>query len=101
LDGSENPSDGSSAKPSLNNVNGNINALYKSLDGADAKPTRAQVEASVEADHDLALVMKQWEEFKTTDLSTINRQLRDANLPEIRPEQKPDEDESDTNVDEA
>lgn len=101
LDGSENPPDGSSAKPSLNSVNGNINALYKSLGGADAKPTRAQAEASVEAEHDLALVMEQWEELRTTDLPTINRQLRDANLPEIHPEQKPDQDESETNVDEA
>jgi len=101
LDGSENPPDGSSAKPSLNSVNGNSNALYKSLGGADAKPTRAQAEASVEAEHDLALVMEQWEELRTTDLPTINRQLRDANLPEIHPEQKPDQDESETNVDEA
>jgi len=101
LDGSENPPDGSSAKPSLNSVNGNINALYKSLDGGDAKPTRAQAGSSVEAEHDLALVMEQWEELRTTDLPTINRQLRDANLPEIHPEQKPDQDESETNVDEA
>jgi len=101
LDGSENLPDGSSAKPSLNNVNGNINVLYKSVAGADAKPTRAQAEASVEAEHDLAVVMEQWDELKTTDLPTINRQLRDANLPEIHPERKPDQDESDTNVDEA
>jgi hypothetical protein len=45
--------------------------------------------------------MEQWEELRTTDLPTINRQLRDANLPEIHPEQKPDQDESETNVDEA
>jgi len=33
---------------------------------------------------DFAAVSKQWEELKTADLAALNRQLREANLPEIK-----------------
>jgi hypothetical protein len=46
-------------------------------------------------------VTKRWDEVKATDLPAMDRQLRGANLPEIRPEAKHDEDDSDTNTDEG
>jgi hypothetical protein len=98
--GPENPSDSSSPQPSLSDVNGNINALYKIADGADAKPTLAETEAASEAERDLSIVAKSWDEIKTTDLAAVNRQLLGGNLPEIRPEAKPEQDDSDTNTDE-
>jgi hypothetical protein len=101
LHGPEDPSDSSSPQPSLNDVNDNINTLYKIADGADAKLTQAEMEAASEAERDLSIVTKSWNEVKTTDLPAVNRQLRGGNLPEIRPEAKPEQDDSDTNNDEG
>jgi photosystem II stability/assembly factor-like uncharacterized protein len=101
LHGPEDPSDSRSPQPSLNDVNGNINTLYKIADGADAKLTQAEMEAASEAERDLSIVTKSWNEVKTTDLPAVNRQLLGGNLPEIRPEAKPEQDDSDTNNDEG
>jgi photosystem II stability/assembly factor-like uncharacterized protein len=101
LHGPEDPSGSSSPQPSLNDVNDNINTLYKIADGADAKLTQAEMEAASEAERDLSIVTKSWNEVKTTDLPAVNRQLLGGNLPEIRPEAKPEQDDSDTNNDEG
>jgi photosystem II stability/assembly factor-like uncharacterized protein len=73
----------------LRRVASEIGGLYGGVDGADAAPTDTQVKALAEIERDFTSVMKRWEELKTTDLPALNRRLRDANLPEIRPEQKP------------
>jgi photosystem II stability/assembly factor-like uncharacterized protein len=73
----------------LTRVNGEAAALYGEVDRADATPTASQVTAMAGTERELPGVMKRWDELKTSDLPALNRTLRDANLPEIRPESKP------------
>jgi len=68
----------------LNRVNGAVNTLYGEVQRADAAPTAAQVEAAKAAEQDAGTVMKQWEQFKTSDLNKLNNELRGAGLPEVR-----------------
>ena len=73
----------------LNRVNGAVNTLYGEVSRADATPTGAQVEATKTVEQDAATVMKQWEVFKSADLTTLNKALRGAGLPEVRLEAAP------------
>jgi len=73
-----------SPTPTLGRANGEASALYGEVGRADATPTVAQVSAAAEVEKDFAAVSKQWEELKTADLAALNRQLREANLPEIK-----------------
>jgi photosystem II stability/assembly factor-like uncharacterized protein len=67
----------------LERVNNDVITLYGYADGPDAAPSPAIVEATNKIARELSLVTKQWEELETTDLPDFNRQLRDANLPEV------------------
>ncbi|HYA23005.1 MAG TPA: glycoside hydrolase, partial [Terriglobales bacterium] len=73
----------------LNRVNGAVNTLYGEVSQADATPTAAQVEAAKTVEQDAGTVMKQWETFKSADLTTLNKALRGAGLPEVRLEAAP------------
>jgi hypothetical protein len=42
--------------------------------------------------------MKQWEEIRKSDLPALNRQLKSANLPEVRPESNAPTDEVQTDI---
>ncbi|HXZ78769.1 MAG TPA: glycoside hydrolase [Terriglobales bacterium] len=77
----------SPAEPNLEQVNSDIYALYGSVGQADVGPTIAQVDAVEVAQRSLFAVEKSWNDLKGADLQELNRQLRQANLPEIRPEQ--------------
>jgi len=79
---------GTSAEPTLTRENGAVGTLYGALGQADATPTAAQVNAVADIERDLSTVMKRWEEIKKSDLPALNRQLKSAKLPEIRPEAK-------------
>ena len=68
----------------LARVNGQVATLYGQVWQADAEPTTAQSEAASATEHDASDVMKRWDALKTADLSALNRQLRDASLPEVR-----------------
>jgi photosystem II stability/assembly factor-like uncharacterized protein len=70
--------------PTLSRVNGAADTLYTEVDGADAAPTTAQAAAATAAEHDAAVVMKQWEEMKASDLAALNVQLRGTHLPELK-----------------
>ncbi|HEY4781112.1 MAG TPA: hypothetical protein VIH54_04785, partial [Chthoniobacterales bacterium] len=67
----------------LSRVNGQASSLYAQLWQVDAEPTFAQTEAMQNIDRDHADVMKRWNEFKTSDLPALNRQLRQSGLSEI------------------
>jgi hypothetical protein len=67
----------------LSRVNGQASSLYAQLWQVDAEPTFAQTEAMQNIERDHADVMKRWNEFKTSDLPALNRQLREAGLSEI------------------
>lgn len=70
----------------LERLNNDVITLYGYADRPDAAPSPAIVEATNKIERELSAVTKQWEELETTDLPGLNRQLRGANLPEVRVE---------------
>jgi hypothetical protein len=87
------PAGDDGTQPSLTSVNGSATAVYAELDRADGKPTSAQAEAVSRIEKDFAIVAKQWENLKSQELPTLNRQLRAANRPEIHLEPSKGSDE--------
>ena len=86
----------------LTRLSGNVGTLYGDVDSADAAPTAAQTKAVGESERDITEVMKRWNELKKKDIPSLNTQLRQANLPELRlgPESQPGEaDSTETNLD--
>jgi photosystem II stability/assembly factor-like uncharacterized protein len=82
--GGARPATSSPAQPTLTSLSGEIGALYGELDRADAAPTSAQSAATAETEKNFSTVMKLWTPLFKTGVSTLNQQLRAANLPEIR-----------------
>ena len=85
-------------------VNGDVFSLYGAASGndsvakdSDAAPTAALVAAASKVESEVALILKAWDQIKTTDIPAVNRQLKSANLPELRPEVNPDAEESAVN----
>ncbi len=85
-----------SAEATLARANGQVTVLYGQVWQADAEPTAAQSEAVTSTEHDVSDVMKRWDVLKTTDLSALNRVLRDAKLPEVQIESDPHKEEAAT-----
>jgi photosystem II stability/assembly factor-like uncharacterized protein len=83
------PTPDAEVEPTLKRVSSALNTLYGSVGQADAAPTAAQLNAAEASEHDLSAVTKRWEEIKESDLPALNRQLKQANLPEIHLEAKP------------
>jgi len=75
---------GAPPEPTLTREGTAVGALYGGVGQADAAPTVAQVKAVADTERDLAAVMKRWEEIKQSDIPALNRQLKKANLVEIR-----------------
>ena len=73
----------------LNRLNGQASTLYQQVWSADAEPTTPQMEALAATEHDSADVLKRWNEFKNSDVPTLNNRLREAKVPEIRLEPDP------------
>ncbi len=85
-----------SPNPTLSRANGEASTLYGEVGRADVTPTAAQSSASEEIEKTFAVVSKEWKQIRTVDLPILNRQLHEANLPEIRLESKaPEEADSD------
>jgi hypothetical protein len=82
-----------SPKPTLSRANGEASALYGEVARADATPTAAQMSAAAEAEKMFTAVASQWKQLLASDLPSLNRQLREANLPEIKLESKVHEEE--------
>lgn len=78
----------------LSRVNGQISVLYGEVWQADAVPTMAQSEAAKSAENDTTRAMQRWITVKDSDLPTLNRALRNANLPELNVEPDPHVEES-------
>ncbi len=64
-----------------------LGTLYSEVSRADVAPTASQVSAATEVEHDFSGVMTRWNAVKTTDLPTLNKQLKNVGLPETRLEQ--------------
>jgi hypothetical protein len=73
-----------SPQPTLSRTNGETATLYAEIGRADAAPTPAQTSAVAETAKTLAAVSSQWKQLKAVDLPALNKQLHDANLPEIQ-----------------
>jgi hypothetical protein len=72
------------SSPTLGRASGAIAGLYAELDRSDAAPTAAQVTAIAATEKDSSAVFKLWQDFKSTDLPELNRQLKAAGLPELQ-----------------
>jgi len=77
----------------LTRLNGEAGTLYQAVWQVDAAPTTSQLQALATTDHNSADIMKRWNEFKSTDLPALNRQLRQSQAPEITIESDPHHDE--------
>jgi photosystem II stability/assembly factor-like uncharacterized protein len=73
-----------SPTPTLGRTSGAIAGLYSELDRSDAAPTAAQLAAIDAAQKDFSSVLKLWQDFQSTDLPALNRQLKSAGLAELR-----------------
>lgn len=73
----------------LEHVNNDVTTLYGEADRADAAPSMAIVQAAGKVEGEFSAVTKQWEEILSTYLPDLNRQLRGANLPEVKAETAP------------
>jgi photosystem II stability/assembly factor-like uncharacterized protein len=78
----------------LTRVNGEVATLYGQIWQVDAEPTISQSEAANVAERDASDAMKRWDTLKTTDLPDLNRSLKQANLPEVKIESDPHQEES-------
>jgi photosystem II stability/assembly factor-like uncharacterized protein len=78
----------------LTRVNGQIAILYGQVWQADAEPTSTQTEAVAATEHNALDLMKRWAALKTSDLPALNRELREANLPEVQVESDPHQDDA-------
>jgi hypothetical protein len=54
------------------------------------------MEARAATERGSEAAMKRWNDFKAADLPELNRELRDAKLPEIRLQSNPHQEESQT-----
>jgi photosystem II stability/assembly factor-like uncharacterized protein len=68
----------------LGRVNGEVGALYASVDSADAAPTMAQIKGVAEIEKDFSAVMARWRTIETSGVAAINRQLIPEDLPAIK-----------------
>jgi photosystem II stability/assembly factor-like uncharacterized protein len=78
----------------LARVNGQFAALYGQVWQVDAEPTVALRKAGLDAEHDASDVMQRWSALKTSDLPALNQTLHSANLPEVRVQSDPHQEES-------
>jgi hypothetical protein len=77
----------------LSRLNGQASTLYQQVWQVDAEPTSSQTEALSAVEKDSGDVLKRWNEFKTTDLPALNRQLRESKVPEVQLEANIHQDE--------
>jgi hypothetical protein len=87
-----------SPKPTLSRANGEAGTLYAEIGRADATPTPAQASAAVETEKTFAAVSAQWKQTKSVDLPALNKQLHDANLPEIQLASKAGEEDDSNDI---
>jgi len=74
----------------LDDVAEEAGSLYGQVGQADASPTLAQQQATEHTEEDLAESLRHWEQLKATSIPNLDRQLREAHLPELNLEKKPE-----------
>jgi photosystem II stability/assembly factor-like uncharacterized protein len=68
----------------LGQLSGDLIRVLEILQGADEVPTTQAVHAVGEARQSLAELLTRWGELKDKEIKSLNEQLRQANLPELR-----------------
>jgi hypothetical protein len=71
---------------SLTSLVGEFAAILQLVESADAAPTTQAVAAAKQSEHALSELLQTWSRLKSQDLAALNQQLRQANLPIVRPE---------------
>ena len=97
LHGPESPPANGPKPVTLSGVSEYSYELYGQVSQVDAAPTAAQVNAAAGVEKDLPTALSAWEQVIKTDLPAINAQLKQAGLPEINPQQKPEHGENQGN----
>jgi len=77
-------------EPGLDDVSGEIAALYTQVGQVDAAPTIAQHKASEQVREELGEVQQKWEKLKRTTIPALNEKLKAAHLQTIDLERRPD-----------
>ncbi|HEX3985100.1 MAG TPA: glycoside hydrolase [Acidobacteriaceae bacterium] len=78
-------------RPGIDEVSGETGQLYGELEGADAVPTEALLQAAQGAEHEGTEVVPAWESFRTQQLPGLNEVLRKAGRPEINLQKAPED----------
>lgn len=82
------------AESTLTGIHGRMAELYNQLDTADAVPSKAQATATETLGDEFHAAYERWEKLLASDLAALNRRLKAAALPELKPDtlpNKPDE----------
>jgi hypothetical protein len=66
-------------------LNGELSGLYEVIEGADAMPTTQAVAAVAELQKVLDGLLARWQDPQSHDVSALNEQLKEANLPPLTP----------------
>ena len=82
---SGNASASTSASAQNGQANGSLATVLGVLQGADVAPTTQALAAVNQARRDVVTVMAKWGEVKSGDLTRLNAQLRQADLPPLDP----------------
>jgi hypothetical protein len=64
-------------------LDGELAELFTLVQGTDNAPTTQAMKAVSEVREELERQLVRWRSLKTTKLAAINRQLKEANLPEL------------------
>jgi len=72
-----------SEETTLARLSGQAGVLYQQVWQVDAEPTSSQMDALAAVEHDSTDLLKRWNEFRNSDLSALNRLLRESKAPEV------------------
>ncbi|MBI4501004.1 MAG: glycoside hydrolase [Gemmatimonadetes bacterium] len=76
---------GAGSEQTLTQSNGSLASVLGLLQGADVAPTTQALAAVTQVRREVGAVLARWDEMKTRDLTQLNVQLRQANLPLVDP----------------
>jgi photosystem II stability/assembly factor-like uncharacterized protein len=68
---------------SLSRLNAGLSHVYDMVDSADAAPTSQAVSSAADLEQALSKQLSSWEQIKTREIPTLNRQLKKAKLSEL------------------
>jgi hypothetical protein len=68
----------------LSSAAGSLSGLIRLLEAADVAPTTQLAASVADRRRQIAALMQRWTALKTTDLATLNAQLKQANLPAVK-----------------